>query len=107
MTFGVIFGWSRSAFEKIKNANIKFTEVDFSIIAAILNVGCLLSCLIVGYVVGAIGRKATLLLMAIPYIFGWAFVIWGKTFTALFIGRFMMGFGGALFLTCPQTSIYK
>lgn len=44
-------------------------------VASILNIGCVISCLITGYLMSVIGRKWTLLLMVVPFTVGWTLLL--------------------------------
>lgn len=44
-------------------------------LASILNIGCVISCLITGYFLSVIGRKWTLILMVIPFSIGWILLL--------------------------------
>jgi MFS family permease len=51
------------------------------------------------------GRKWTMLGLVLPFIIGWALVIWAQNFVMLLIGRFVIGLaGGAFCVSAPQYS---
>lgn len=70
------------------------TAEQFSWVGSNSNVGGIISCLIIGFVMDRIGRKITLLALVIPFTIGWAFIIWATSVAMLYIGRFLTGFAG-------------
>lgn len=98
-----MFGWSSPAFDKLEDyAGFPISLSEFSWIASILNVGCLISSSASGAVMNAVGRKKAMLGMAIPFTLAWVLIMYAQNFFMLFAGRFLIGVGGAVFLTCPQ-----
>lgn len=100
-----MLGWSSPAQFKVVNE----TEYGFAVnaeewswIGSIPTLGGVISCLIIGFVMDAIGRKATMLLLIVPFSIGWAMIIWPISVALLYIGRFSVGFaGGAFFVVAP------
>ena len=62
------------------------TESEGAWFASILNIGALIGCLLAGGVVEKYGRKATLLVMTLPYMTGWALIGTGQNIMILYIG---------------------
>lgn len=53
----------------------------------------------------AFGRKGMMLVLVIPFLIGWALVIWAQNFVMLLIGRFILGLAGGCFcISAPQYS---
>lgn len=72
---------------------------------SIIQVGCAVSCLPIGILMNIFGRKWTMLSLVVPFLIGWALVIWAQNFTMLVIGRFVIGLaGGAFCVSAPQYS---
>ncbi|KAG5671420.1 hypothetical protein PVAND_001618 [Polypedilum vanderplanki] len=102
---GTLLGWSSPAAPRLVDEKQYFeiTQDQWSWIAAIYNVGCSVSCLIVGYLMNKFGRKLTMIGFVLPFIIGWSLLIWAQNFLMMFIGRFILGIaGGAFYIAMPQ-----
>lgn len=51
--------------------------------------GAMSMCIPTGFVCDLIGRKKTLLLLVVPFMGGWALIIFAKDMLALYFGRFV------------------
>ncbi|KAG5671423.1 hypothetical protein PVAND_001620 [Polypedilum vanderplanki] len=52
-----------------------------------------------------IGRKSTMMALVIPFLLGWALIIWAQNFAMMVSGRFFLGLaGGAFCISAPQYS---
>lgn len=78
------------------------TEEQVSWIAAYSNLGGILSTVFSGWLLNTFGRKTTLILSAIPFAFGWTFILFATSYTTLAIGRVLCGLSGsAVFMSVP------
>lgn len=48
-------------------------------------------CILTGFFANFIGRKTAMLLLVIPFTFGWALIIFAKNFTMVIMGRALLG----------------
>lgn len=104
---GTGLGWSAPATPRLVNEQQYFpiTQVQMDLTTSVLTIGLALSCLPVGYLMNTFGRKWTMIGSVVPYMIGWALLIWAQNFTMLLIGRFMLGLaGGAFCVSAPQYS---
>ncbi|XP_031629980.1 uncharacterized protein LOC116345073 [Contarinia nasturtii] len=102
---GAVLGWSSPAETYIVTQsayNFTVTDEQYSWISSFATIGGIISCLVIGLVMDIVGRKSTMLLLIIPFSFGWALIIWPISVAMLYIGRFSVGFaGGAFFVVAP------
>lgn len=105
MAAGCVLGWSSPAESEIitKTAyGFLVTDEQFSWIGSLATVGGIFSCLMIGFVMDCLGRKNTMILLILPFMIGWALVIWPAGVISLYFGRFFVGFaGGAFFVVAP------
>ncbi|XP_034479517.1 facilitated trehalose transporter Tret1-like [Drosophila innubila] len=60
-------------------------------------------CVPIGISIAIFGRKMVMLVMVIPYLLGWACIIWAANVFMLYVGRFVVGASGASFcVTVPM-----
>lgn len=104
---GTGLGWSAPATPRLVNEQQYFpiTQSQMDLASSVLTIGLALSCLPVGYLMNAFGRKWTMIGSVVPYMIGWALLIWAQNFTMLLVGRFCLGLaGGAFCVSAPQYS---
>ncbi|XP_065349056.1 facilitated trehalose transporter Tret1-2 homolog [Cloeon dipterum] len=107
MALGTVLGWSSPAQTPILTGEVfSFTvsTSEFSWVGSVVNLGAAVSCLPTGFLVDWIGRKYTMLFISIPFVIGWAFIIWPAAVEMLIVGRFIAGFCGGLF--CVASPMY-
>lgn len=71
--YGMVLGWSSSAQAPIMNGDVydfPVTPADFQWVSSIPTMGAALACLPAGFLVDLIGRKYTMLAMAVPFVVG-------------------------------------
>lgn len=74
-------------------------------IGSVITIGCAISCLPIGYLMKKFGRKWTMLTLVIPFLVGWALLIWARNVAMMISGRFLIGIGGGAFcISAPQYS---
>ena len=56
-----------------------------------LNLGAAAMCIPIGIIINYIGRKGSMLALVIPFLIGWALLIWPQNITMLIIGRAFIG----------------
>jgi MFS family permease len=102
--FGATLSWSSPVSHQLQGENEYFTlnSVEFGWIASIVNIGCIISALVIGYAMDRLGRKKTMLLLVFPVIIGWILIIWAQNFPMMLIGRLLCGFAGAYCMIGPQ-----
>lgn len=81
------------------------TTHEFSFVTSIITLGLAFSCLPIGFLMNAFGRKGMMLTLVIPFLIGWALVIWAQNLAMLLVGRFILGLAGGCFcISAPQYS---
>lgn len=89
---------------QLQQANEYFTvDVnEFGWIASIVNIGCVIGCLSIGYLMNTFGRKRAMLMLLVPVLIGWGLIIWATNFSMMLTGRLLTGLSGAYSLSAPQ-----
>lgn len=78
------------------------SDEELSWVTSIMNIGGVIGTLIFGPLADYIGRKKSLLIIAIPLIFNWLMVAFGKNMIVLLIARLLSGIaGGGIFVVLP------
>lgn len=105
---GTALGWPAPAGPRLVPGDEQYfpiTQSEFDWIASIITLGLAFSCLPIGYFMNAYGRKRTMIALVIPFIIGWALIIWAQNFAMLLVGRFILGLAGGCFcISAPQYS---
>ena len=70
-----------------------FFNLQVSWFSSVIFLGVLTGCLASLVPIERLGRKATLLLSAVPTTLGWVLVVAGTDFSVLLMGRFLTGVG--------------
>lgn len=79
------------------------TDNEFYWITSIFSLGSAVSCIPIGYLMNAFGRKSMMLYLVVPLTFGWVMVILAPEFYTMLTGRFLIGLaGGACYISIPQ-----
>jgi MFS family permease len=102
---GTLLGWSSPAAPRLVDEQQYFpiTSDQWSWVTSIYNVGCSISCLIVGFLMNKYGRKWTMIGFVFPFVIGWSLLIWAQNFTMMVVARFILGVaGGAFYIAMPQ-----
>lgn len=98
-------GWSSNLQYKIvefADYGFPVSEMEFSILGSMLNLGAASVCILTGFLINIFGRRGTMLLILIPYILGWCLLIAASNVTMLIVGRALVGMAcGACCVSCP------
>ncbi|XP_016973711.1 facilitated trehalose transporter Tret1-2 homolog [Drosophila rhopaloa] len=103
---GAVIGWSGPAEEEIK-AEVAYSfapdTAEWGLVGSLMTLGAACSCIPVGYLIGKIGRKVTMLCLLPPFVIGWLLIIAAVHISMLLVGRFIVGFcGGAFCVAGPM-----
>ncbi|CRL08248.1 CLUMA_CG020871, isoform A [Clunio marinus] len=109
---GAALGWPAPAGPQLVDRTLaederffEITQTQFDWAASIITIGCAISCLPIGVMMKKFGRKSTMLSLVVPFMIGWALVIWAQNFAMLMVGRVFIGLaGGAFCVAAPQYS---
>ena len=82
--------------------NDALTADEASWVGGLFNIGCLVSALMTGYLMGVIGRKWTMIAMVAPFTAGWVILTLAGPLELtgagwFYAGRLLTGFGGGAF----------
>ncbi|XP_054015402.1 facilitated trehalose transporter Tret1-like [Hylaeus anthracinus] len=102
---GSHIGWTSPILPILKspNSHLVISSSDASWIASFALLGCIPGNVIAAFLVDRCGRKASLLLAAIPFTVSWILIIVAWTPYILYIARFIAGIGtGMVYVTCPM-----
>lgn len=103
---GTVLGWTSPTQNEIESGKYGFdvSIEQFSWVGSITNIGAALSCIPVGFLCQKFGRKLTMLSMVLPFILGWALIIWANSVGTLIAGRFFLGIASGAF--CVAAPMY-
>lgn len=99
-------GWTAPTERRLKDGEYGFpiSDQEFSWIGSGLTLGAACMCVAIGSILNKLGRKITMLLMVLPFLVGWALVIWAANFVMMLIGRILLGIAAGSF--CVAAPIY-
>lgn len=105
LALGLNLGWSALIENQLKTEtyDFKISDEEFSWISSLFTLGAACVCIPIGYLITAIGRKTSMLLLVLPFMIGYLLLIFATTPIMLYIGRFVLGIaGGAFCVTAPM-----
>ncbi|KAG5666098.1 putative H(+)/hexose cotransporter 1, partial [Polypedilum vanderplanki] len=108
LVVGTALGWPAPLEGKLlddQEQGFEITPIQWDWIGSVLTIGCAISCLPIGFLMNKFGRKWTMLGLVIPFLIGWAFLIWAQNFAMLLIGRLFIGLAGGAF--CISAPLYS
>jgi len=104
---GTVLGWTSPAETEIvdlgKGYSFPVDKDQFSWVGSAMTLGAACVCIPIGFLINLIGRKWTMLFLVLPFILGWAMLIWAANVGMLYASRFILGIaGGAFCVTAPM-----
>lgn len=106
MAFGTGVAWSAPTGPKLIEGNeygFEITDEQFSWIGSAMTLGAAGVCVLSGYLINVVGRKTTMLLIVLPFTFGWVMIISAQNVTMLIIGRALLGVAsGGICVAAPM-----
>ncbi|XP_032088864.1 solute carrier family 2, facilitated glucose transporter member 8 isoform X1 [Thamnophis elegans] len=94
LSFGFVLGYSSPAIPSLKrshNSELRLDDTQASWFGSVVTLGATAGGTLGGYVVDKIGRKLSLMLCAIPYVFGFLVIISAQNIWMLYLGRLLCG----------------
>ncbi|XP_015608103.1 facilitated trehalose transporter Tret1 isoform X2 [Cephus cinctus] len=104
---GMVLAWSSPAGTDGVNLSgsydFSISPNQFSWISALVPLGAATICVPIGILADLVGRKTAMLMLVVPFMVGWALIIWANSVVMFYIGRFITGLsGGAFCVTAPM-----
>ncbi|KAH8334852.1 hypothetical protein KR074_003327 [Drosophila pseudoananassae] len=104
---GTLLGWTSPAQTKIvdngSGYDFPVSDTQFSWISSAMTLGAASVCIPIGFLINMIGRKWTMLFLVLPFIVGWAMLIWAPNVGLMYASRYILGIaGGAFCVTAPM-----
>ncbi|XP_071445142.1 facilitated trehalose transporter Tret1 isoform X2 [Hetaerina americana] len=96
---GTALAWSSPAIPKLEKgeAGFEVTSAQSSWVGSLMTLGAAAIALPIGYCMDQIGRKLTMILLAVPFVMGWVLIVWAINVDMLYAGRFFCGMSGGAF----------
>ncbi|XP_018601983.1 solute carrier family 2, facilitated glucose transporter member 8 isoform X1 [Scleropages formosus] len=105
LSFGFVLGYSSPAIpnlSKISDLRLRLDPTEASWFGSVVTVGAALGGVLGGWVVDRIGRKLSLMLCSMPFIFGFTIIIAAQNIWMLYLGRVLTGLAsGVTSLAAP------
>ncbi|XP_017043359.1 facilitated trehalose transporter Tret1-2 homolog isoform X2 [Drosophila ficusphila] len=104
---GTLLGWTSPAQTAIvddhKGYDFDVDKTQFSWVGSAMTLGAACVCIPIGILINLIGRKWTMMFLVLPFVIGWAMLIWAANVGMLYASRFILGIsGGAFCVTAPM-----
>ncbi|XP_032598790.1 facilitated trehalose transporter Tret1-2 homolog isoform X2 [Drosophila grimshawi] len=104
---GTVLGWTSPADTPIVADGTAYdfdvSKEQFSWISSFMTLGAACVCIPIGFLINMIGRKWTMLFLVLPFVLGWALLIWAQNVGMMYAARFILGIaGGAFCVTAPM-----
>ncbi|RXM28622.1 Solute carrier family 2, facilitated glucose transporter member 8 [Acipenser ruthenus] len=94
LSFGFVLGYSSPAIpdlQRISDPNLRLGNEEASWFGSVVTLGAALGGVIGGWLVDKIGRKLSLMMCSIPFIFGFTIIISAQSIWMLYLGRVLTG----------------
>ncbi|XP_015675492.1 solute carrier family 2, facilitated glucose transporter member 8 [Protobothrops mucrosquamatus] len=94
LSFGFVLGYSSPAIPSLKRSNdpeLRLDDTQASWFGSVVTLGAAAGGTLGGYVVDKIGRKLSLMLCTIPYVFGFLIIVAAQNIWMLYLGRLLCG----------------
>ncbi|ALC44659.1 CG10960 [Drosophila busckii] len=104
---GTVLGWTSPAGERITEGEAYDFEVSgeqLSWLSSFMTLGAACVCIPIGFLINMIGRKWTMLFLVLPFVLGWALLIWAQNVGMMYVSRFILGIAGGAF--CVAAPMY-
>ncbi|XP_061460054.1 solute carrier family 2, facilitated glucose transporter member 8 isoform X4 [Rhineura floridana] len=94
LSFGFVLGYSSPAIPSLKessNPDLRLEGSQASWFGSVVTLGAAAGGILGGYIVDKLGRKLSLMLCAVPYVFGFTVIILAQNVWMLYVGRLLNG----------------
>ncbi|NXD88216.1 GTR8 protein, partial [Halcyon senegalensis] len=99
LSFGFVLGYSSPVIpelKKISDPKLRLDSSQASWFGSIVTLGAAAGGILGGYLVDKVGRKLSLMLCSIPYIFGYIVIICAQNVWMLYFGRMLTGIASGI-----------
>lgn len=106
LSFGYVIGFSSPALplmQLAKEPMYKNSDAA-SWFGSVVTLGAMFGCPAAGWLVERVGRKMTLLVTSLPFLFGWIAISFGNSLSVLHFGRVLTGFASGM--VCVVSPLY-
>ncbi|XP_046388737.1 facilitated trehalose transporter Tret1-2 homolog isoform X2 [Ischnura elegans] len=95
---GMVFGFSAVAIPQMEmpNSTLPINEEQASWVASLSSISTPIGCLLSGWLMDALGRRAALIMVEVPLLVGWILIAMANNLPLLYAGRLVVGFGSGL-----------
>ena len=103
-SIGTVVAWTTQLSPKLLNGDYGFpiNTDELGWIGGLISLGAAILSLVIGFISTQIGCKITILLLIIPSVIGWAFLVWAQNIHMIYVGRILTGMvAGAYCVTTP------
>ncbi|XP_054167411.1 facilitated trehalose transporter Tret1-like [Oppia nitens] len=107
LALGTVVGYTANAIPSVQSegSHVKLSTNQISWLGSLMALGAVLGSICAGSLIEYIGRKGTLIMTSIPFVFGWLLMAYAgrmESPSAILIGRFITGYCcGLISLTAP------
>ncbi|KAM4647401.1 solute carrier family 2, facilitated glucose transporter member 8 isoform 3-T3 [Amazona ochrocephala] len=109
LSFGFVLGYSSPVIpelRKIGDPELRLDSDQASWFGSIVTLGAAAGGILGGYLVDKVGRKLTLMLCSVPYVFGFTVIISARNVWMLYLGRMLTGLAsGVTSLVVPGLNV--
>ena len=89
---GLSVGYSSPAGPDLQRSSLHVNDSQVSLLGSMMPLGALFGSLACGWFMERFGRRTTMLLVALPAVIGWLFIMYAGNFGLIVIGRLCTGF---------------
>ncbi|KAG8141769.1 hypothetical protein E2320_006451 [Naja naja] len=102
LSFGFVLGYSSPAIPSLKrshNPELRLDDTQASWFGSVVTLGAAAGGTLGGYMVDKIGRKLSLMLCAVPYVFGFLTIVSAQNVWMLYLGRLLCGLASGIYIS--------
>ncbi|KFO11032.1 Solute carrier family 2, facilitated glucose transporter member 8, partial [Balearica regulorum gibbericeps] len=99
LSFGFVLGYSSPVIPELRQINdpkLRLDSSQASWFGVVVTLGAAAGGILGGYLVDKVGRKLSLMLCSIPYVFGYVVIISAQNVWMLYLGRIMTGLASGI-----------
>lgn len=107
LVYGITVGWVSPSIKGLQSPDNyvldrPITDAELSLVGSVMCLGGLVGSVVFGWAVNIVGRKRSLLILALPQVLSFLLIALAKNITYLYIARILGGFaGGGVLMIVP------